>query len=255
MIWDLIEVASWRCYTVRTESSDAGRSRATPLKTRTSPVIRFLKTNGNGVGDKESIASSFPAAEVDESGLSQSDLSPWDSVARIEELQADHGFLAAFVNARLPMEVRRQVGASDVLQSVLFCAGQSLRSFQGTSEREFLAWIFEIARNRITDGIRRYRAYQRKLAHCAENSELRGWNTVKTETPSRQMSLEEDVAALIKAIELLPQDMRQIVLLRYSRGLTFEQIGHELRIPVTTCRRRWLAACRLLQSQLGCLVS
>jgi RNA polymerase sigma-70 factor, ECF subfamily len=218
-------------------------------------VIRIVNTNSPDEIVRKSVASLTHSAGADKRELNQGELSSWDSAARIEELREDHGFLAAFVNARLPMEVRRQVGASDVLQSVLFCAGQNMRTFQGTSEREFIAWIFEIARNRITDGIRRYRAYQRKLAHCAENSELRGWNSVTSETPSRRLSLEEDAAALIKAIDLLPEDMRQLVLLRYSRGLTFEQIGQELRIPVTTCRRRWLGACRMLQSQLSCFVS
>jgi RNA polymerase sigma factor (sigma-70 family) len=78
---------------------------------------------------------------------------------------------------------------------------------------------------------------------------------VDDETPSRRISVEEDATALIRAIELLPADMRQLVLMRYSRGLTFEQIGLELKTPVTTCRRRWLAACKLLQKQLKYLVS
>jgi RNA polymerase sigma factor (sigma-70 family) len=175
--------------------------------------------------------------------------------ARVKELGTDHGFLEAFVNARLPNEVRRQYGASDVVQSVLLSASKSAHAFEGSSETEFRAWIFEIARNRITDGIRRFRSYQRKLGLQAERAKCGLWNTVDNDTPSVHVMVEEDALALIRAMDALPLDMRQVVLLRYSGGLTFEQIGLELKIPVTSCRRRWLSACKLLQSQLRSLVS
>jgi RNA polymerase sigma-70 factor (ECF subfamily) len=179
----------------------------------------------------------------------------WDSAARVKELGADHGFLEAFVNARLPNEVRRQYGASDVVQSVLLSASKSAHAFEGSSETEFRAWIFEIARNRITDGIRRFRSHQRKIGLHADRAKCGLWNTVDNDTPSVHVMVEEDALALIHAMDALPTDMRQVVLLRYSGGLTFEQIASELQIPLSTCRRRWLGACKLLQNQLRSLVS
>jgi len=179
----------------------------------------------------------------------------WDSVARVEELSKNHSFLVAFVNSKLPGNVRRQFGASDVVQSVLFSASQNAHAFLGTSEREFLSWIFEIARNRIIDGIRRFQTYEKNIALHIENSLCDTGETIDDQTPSRRMRVEEDAATLIRAIESVPSDMRQLVLLRYSRGLTFEQIGIELKTPVTTCRRHWLSACKLLQQQLKQMVS
>ena len=179
----------------------------------------------------------------------------WDSAARVKELGADHGFLEAFVNARLPNEVRRQYGASDVVQSVLLSASKSAHAFEGSSETEFRAWIFEIARNRITDGIRRFRSYQHNIGLHADGPKCGLWDTVDNDTPSVQVMVEEDAMALIHAMDSLPAEMREVVLLRYSGGLTFEQIGVELKIPVSTCRRRWLGACKLLQNQLRSLVS
>ena len=179
----------------------------------------------------------------------------WDSAARVKELGRDHEFLEAFVNARLPNEVRRQYGASDVVQSVLLSASKSAHAFQGTSETEFRAWIFEIARNRITDGIRRFRSYQHNIGLHADRARCGLWNTVDNDTPSVQVRMAEDALALIHAMDSLSPEMREVVLMRYSGGLTFEQIGLELKIPVTTCRRRWLGACKLLQNQLKSLVS
>ena len=179
----------------------------------------------------------------------------WDSAARVKELGRDHGFLEAFVNARLPNEVRRQYGASDVVQSVLLSASKSAQAFQGSSETEFRAWIFEIARNRITDGIRRFRSYQHNIGLHADRAKCGLWDTVDNDTPSVQVMVEEDAMALIHAMDSLPPEMREVVLMRYSGGLTFEQIALELKIPVSTCRRRWLGACKLLHSQLRSLVS
>lgn len=165
-------------------------------------------------------------------------------------LAACEEFLLEFVKSRLPSDLSRHLGASDIVQSVLFTVSRQRESFRGTTEVEFRAWICQIARNKIIDGIRRYRS--RKVAVGVSRGGL-AWNwgeALDHETPSASISLEEDARKLIEAIQQLPDQIRQIVVLRYAEGLTFEQIAKQLHLPTTTCRRRWLEGCQLLARQL-----
>ena len=164
-------------------------------------VIRSLKLGCNDFVPENSVETPSHSAASCEDNRNR-----WDSPARVADLELNHGFLVAFVNSKLPREVRCHVGASDVVQSVLFSASRNVQAFRGTSEREFLAWILEIARNRITDGIRRFRAYQYGVRCRADRSQSGVWDVVDDETPSQRISMEEDATALIRAIELLPWD-------------------------------------------------
>ena len=175
----------------------------------------------------------------------------WDEATRVAELGKSHDFLLAFVNAKLPSQLRRHLGASDIVQSVLFIVSRRHATFRGDSEEAFRAWILQIARNKIIDGIRRFRFRSATPpgvcapTHSVANDE---------ETPSVRLSLDEDARVLISAVDQLPSLEREIVTLRYAQNLTFEQIGAQLHLPVSTCRHHWLKGCEDLKKRLGNLL-
>lgn len=179
--------------------------------------------------------------------------SQWDGAKRFEELSSCHDFLLAFVNSKLPSRVRRHVGASDIVQSVLFIVSQKHTTFRGDSEAEFRAWIFQIARRKIIDGIRRFRSRSTTI-HPSSDFGLMHSAAFDDESPSECLSLEEDARVIIAAINGLPADVRQIVTLRYAQNLTFEQIGAQLNLPATTCRCEWMRGCEDLKQRLGGLL-
>jgi RNA polymerase sigma factor (sigma-70 family) len=166
-------------------------------------------------------------------------------------VEACEQFLLSYVKTRLPSELRRHVGVSDIVQSVLLVASRQYSGFRGTTDAEFRAWICRIAQNKIIDGIRRYRA---RKAFSRSHAQAYGWEVADSDTPSACLSLQEEARQLIVAIGQLPDDVRRIVGLRYAEGRTFEQIAQELHLPVTTCRRRWLEGCEQLRLQLQTLV-
>lgn len=166
------------------------------------------------------------------------------------DANAQQEFLLDFVNARLPTQLRRLIGASDIVQSVLFVANKKPSAFRGNTEEELRAWLVTIARNKIIDGLRRFRASPPTGSGAAAWGDL----AAKEDTPSQVLSLQEDVLRLILAIDDLPTDIRNIVRLRYSHSLTFEQISQQLNIPTTSCRRFWLEGCQLLKQRLDCML-
>ena len=161
------------------------------------------------------------------------------------DLLRSSGFLYRFVSDRMPKSLQRFLGVSDIVQSVVFRIVRNRAQFLGTAEEQYRGWVLRIARNRIIDGIRKFRS-------SAQDSELHSSSLIDLATtcPSEALSEEEQAELFINAIDELPPDLQQVLLLRYHRGMTFPAIAEELKIPVTTCRRKWLEACEMLRDRL-----
>jgi RNA polymerase sigma-70 factor (ECF subfamily) len=175
----------------------------------------------------------------------------WDASNRAAQIDACQAFLTDFVSSRLPAGIRRHLGASDIVQSVLFVISDREEAFRGGSELEFRAWIRQIARRKIIDGIRRYRE-KSATVKPSPHSCLRFESSLAVrETPSDRVSLDEQVQLLVTAITELPDELREIVRMRYLHNATFEEIAESTDTPTTTVRRRWLEGVSHLEARLG----
>lgn len=170
---------------------------------------------------------------------------------RIPELDDCQAFLLAFVNSRLPLRLRRYLGASDIVQSVLITADKCQTQFRGATEAEFQAWLIKIAQGKIVDGMRKYRSRNICLPENWFSSCISGKTREHLDTPSTEVVMNEQAAELLCAIEQLPADVRQVISYRYVDAMTFDQIGERMNLPVSTCRRRWLEGCQLLKQRLS----
>lgn len=162
-------------------------------------------------------------------------------------------FLRRYVESRLPASLRRNLGVSDIVQSVFCIVAPRRFQFRGSSELEFRGWLVRIAERKILDGLRRYRqrSCPPRLRHLFA---YQGDELVDGRTPRAQVTLAEEAQLLLNAIAQLPPDVRAIVLLRHVQAKTFEEISAELKVPVTTCRRRWFEGLQQIERQLGDLL-
>jgi RNA polymerase sigma factor (sigma-70 family) len=169
------------------------------------------------------LRSSFESASADQ---------PFRSIASCGD------FLERFIDRKLPKSLRRFIGVSDLVQSVLFAAQRHEGTFRGNTAAEARAWLATIAKRKIVDGIRRYQ----KRHCCVRGSEwlvsVRG--QVNQEDGYQRLAAEDDATVLLAAISELPELQRKVITHRYIDGMTFNEIASELQIAVTTCRRLWL---------------
>lgn len=142
--------------------------------------------------------------------------------------------------------------ACDVAQQVflqLYISMPTLRTGEPLK-----AWLFQVARNRCLDELRRKRA--------THFSELEGGNDDDDLSPLDIMPdtrpLPDEIAeqhdlqqALKKAIDSLPPKFRSVVLLRYAGQLTFSEIGKTLNMPEATAKTYFQRARPLLRAALG----
>jgi RNA polymerase sigma-70 factor, ECF subfamily len=145
--------------------------------------------------------------------------------------------------------VQNREDAQDVTQETFVRVYQRLGSFGG--EASFRSWMFRIAMNLALDAIRRRK---RAVIGGQRDVLLDRHGTLSIEDPQ---DLEQDThrkrvhRRLLQAVEDLPEDQRQIILLRDLEGLSYAEIGAILEIPEAKVMARLHYARKKLVTQLG----
>lgn len=163
-------------------------------------------------------------------------------------LQTDaREFLEHLVRAwgpRIEAYARRMGSRADPEEVVAetFCrAAQNLAAIRARPRPEL--YLFAIARNLCRDAARRRRttgdADAVERVACAEVP------------PGAALEQTEQRAALLAAIDALPEVEREIVVLRLSAALKFEEIAEVLHIPLGTALGRMHSAVKRLQGVMG----
>jgi RNA polymerase sigma-70 factor (ECF subfamily) len=128
--------------------------------------------------------------------------------------------------------------ADELTQEIFLHVLGALKSFDPTGHLS--AWLIRVARNYAIDNYRRKR---RELYHTA-NVEDQNELVQRTKAPMRssnpEASLEQkDLATWIRsALDKLPKELAQAVLLRDLQELSYEEMVHVLDVPLGTVKSR-----------------
>jgi RNA polymerase sigma-70 factor (ECF subfamily) len=144
--------------------------------------------------------------------------------------------------------------ASDILQQVMLQLYLSLPKLR-TGE-PLKAWLYQVARNRCLDELRRKRAMHfSELEKEIDEEEQSLLDTMQDRSPLPDEVVERrDVQEiLLKAIRALPPKFRAVVLLRYASQLSYAEIGRVLHMPEATAKTYFQRAKPLLKVGLGSL--
>ena len=135
------------------------------------------------------------------------------------------------------MMVKDNDVADDIHQETFIKAVRVIDEGRYTDSGKFLSWVLRIAHNRVLDYFRAQR--QSKQVNESEA----GYNilgtmrfaepTVEDEMVSRQ--IEDDVRRLI---ELLPDEQRQVVMMRYYSKMSFQEIADQTDVSINTALGR-----------------
>lgn len=124
--------------------------------------------------------------------------------------------------------------ARDVAQEAFLKAYRGLAGFK--REARFSSWLYQIATNLCRDRLRRRRT--RATVSLEELCEM-GAEVAETEPGAHELLLQRDLAlAVRRAIHALPEEQREVVILKEYEGLTFLEIAQALDAPVSTVKTR-----------------
>ena len=134
--------------------------------------------------------------------------------------------------------------AEDVTQEVFVRAYKHLDRLRG---EEALAWLLTIVRNECYDWLRQHRA--RNVTRSLEETDN---ELISEEATPEQFVLDRlDAERLRTALENLPLEYREVMVLRGLEGLSYKQIASIINAPVGTVMSRLSRARMRLQAQLS----
>jgi RNA polymerase sigma-70 factor, ECF subfamily len=145
--------------------------------------------------------------------------------------------------------LRNPDDAHDLAQEVLVKVYQALDRFD--PQFRFSTWLFRIAQNSAIDQIRRRRFRLVSLTPEAADGEGRDWDLPAPERgPYGDLRNRERGDAIQEAIEALPWEYRELILLRHMGELPYEEIARMKEMPLGTVKNKLFRGRQLLKEKL-----
>jgi RNA polymerase sigma-70 factor (ECF subfamily) len=165
-------------------------------------------------------------------------------------------YLSLLARLQIGRRLQGKVDADDLVQETFLQAHRNWERFRGTTEKELLAWLRRILAARLADLIRHYLGSQRRdvrlerdleaeLEQSSEN--LKGGLMAKQDSPSKQASQREQGVLLANALSLLPEDYREVLILRHLVGLTFPEVAQRMERTLDAVKSLWTRALERLR--------
>jgi RNA polymerase sigma-70 factor (ECF subfamily) len=174
-----------------------------------------------------------------------------------QALEACRGYLLMVAWQHLEADLQAKGSASDLVQETFLAAYQHFDQFRGTTEAELLGWLRQTLLNRLAKMRRRYRGSRKRrldaevpLAVGDSSAEEGNWLANDDSSPSAHVMREEDAEAVRQALERLPPDYRQVILLRVREQLSFEDISRHMGRSANAVEKLFARAIRAARQEL-----
>lgn len=140
----------------------------------------------------------------------------------------------------------REEDARDATQETFLAAFRNLRGFRG--EAKVSSWLHRIAVNQC---LTRQRRTKVRKESALEDSPETEFAAAVGESPDSVVEGRERTAAVRRALNGLPLDLRQIVVMKEFEELTFREIAEVLELPLSTVKSRLYTGLKQLQLRLA----
>src|SRR6266705_728089 len=148
--------------------------------------------------------------------------------------------------------VYRMVGnydaALDLTQEVFIKAYNSLSRYR--SEFKFSTWIYKIAHNAAIDHLRRHAVREQTLAIGPESERREISIESRRLTPAQESERRERRSEIEAVVQSLPIAYRELIVLRHSQDLSYDEIAEITGLPLGTVKNRLFRAREAMRDQL-----
>jgi RNA polymerase sigma-70 factor (ECF subfamily) len=163
-------------------------------------------------------------------------------------LEVYRSYLLVLARVQIGRRLQGKVDASDVVQEAFLGAYRDFPQFRGTSEKEFLAWLRQVLASLLANLVRHYQGtlrrdvrLERQLDGELEQSSqaLDRGLVAPTSSPSHQAARREQSLLLADALGRLPEEWRDLLILRHLEGLTFPEVAQRMGRTVDVVKKMW----------------
>ena len=176
--------------------------------------------------------------------------------------QACRSYLNLLARTQVHGWLQAKVDASDLVQLTLLEAHRDFDRFAGRSESEWLAWLRRILAHNTADVVRHYGGTDKRqarrevrFADPADESRAAGAPEPagREPTPSQQLACRDQQLQLAAAIDALPPDHREVIVLRNLERLSFDQVAERMGRSRPAVQMIWGRAIKNLRAALDAL--
>jgi RNA polymerase sigma-70 factor (ECF subfamily) len=182
-----------------------------------------------------------------------------DAPAQGDLLRRFEQWLRLLARVQLEGRFAAKFDASDVVQQTLLEAVKAFPQFRGSTEAELTAWLRQILAHALAHEIRRYHGTAKRditqevslEAQLAQSSQRLGSLLAESgPTPSQQAARRELDVLLADVLARLPDDYREVLLLRHIEGLSYDDIAQRMNRSAGAVRMLWVRALSRLRREL-----
>jgi RNA polymerase sigma-70 factor (ECF subfamily) len=175
-------------------------------------------------------------------------------------LERYRNYLAVLARTQLGRRLQGKVDPLDVVQETFLEAHRDFAQFRGTTEAEFARWLRQALATNLANLLRRYYGTQSRdvRLECELEVDLDHSSQVLGQavaaphsTPSQQAARREQAVLLADALEGLPADYRDVIILRHLEGLTFPEVARRLNRTVDSVEKLWARGLTRLRQSFG----
>ncbi|MEO6590119.1 MAG: sigma-70 family RNA polymerase sigma factor [Pyrinomonadaceae bacterium] len=142
----------------------------------------------------------------------------------------------------------REDEAKDAAQEAFINAYRNLAKFRG--DAKVSSWLHRIAVNQCLTKKRREKSRSETFLDEEKNEEERFFVAPLSKTPSREFESNEKTRTVRQVINSLPEDLRQIVIMKEFEEMTFQEISETLELPLSTVKSRLYTALKQMRMKL-----
>src|SRR5262249_46334132 len=175
-------------------------------------------------------------------------------------LELYRNYLRILARLEIGRRLQGKLDASDLVQETFMEAHRNFNRFQGADEPQLVRWLRQILAARVANLVRHYfgtqgrdvRLEQELALELDNSSRLLGEELAASLTsPSQQAVRREQAVLLAVSLERLPEDYREVIVLRHLEGLTFPEVARRMERTQDSVEKLWLRALARLRQVFG----
>jgi RNA polymerase sigma-70 factor (ECF subfamily) len=144
--------------------------------------------------------------------------------------------------------LNREDEAKDAAQETFIAAYKNLSKFRG--DAKVSSWLHRIAVNQCLTKKRREKTRSENFLDESDSAEQKVFAAPKNKMPSNLAEQTERLQAIRQAVNSLPEDLKQVIVMKEFEDMTFQEISDATDMPLSTVKSRLYTALKQLRMKL-----
>jgi RNA polymerase sigma-70 factor (ECF subfamily) len=175
-------------------------------------------------------------------------------------LELYRSYLSLLARLQIGRRLQGKVDPADLVQETFLEAHRNWAQFRGRSEGELVQWLRQILASRLSELIRRYLGTRRRdvrldrelAGELDQSSHVLDRGLVAPQSsPSQQAARREQAVLLADALERLPEDYREVIILHHMEALSLPEVARRMGRSEHSVEKLWARALARLRRTLG----